>query len=174
MYNRDNDPIRMMNQAETLFNSGCNCAQSVFLACTDERGIDQDLAMKLASSFGGGMGRLREVCGALTGLFMAVGVQYGSDDPSDQEAKTLLYQLIQDLAGQFRREFGSLLCRDLLQLNEPVSDPTPELRTPDYYARRPCAEYVRFAAGLMDQLAQAPTSEINRIRLSHSQTTEEN
>jgi len=84
--------------AEALFKEGYNCAQSVFASYHTELGIEQDVAMKIASSFGGGMGRLREVCGALTGLFMAAGIKYGYTDPQDQDGKAKHYQLIQDLA----------------------------------------------------------------------------
>ena len=138
-------------RAEVLFKAGYNCAQSVIGAFDGETGLDFESAMKLAASFGGGMGRLREVCGALTGLFMVVGLQKGYCLPDDHEGKTAHYQLVQDLAKQFREQYGSLLCRDLLQLEEKVSDPTPEIRSTDYYRRRPCLEYVRFAAGLLDQ-----------------------
>jgi len=140
------------DQADKLFRDGYNCSQAVFAAVHEELGIDQETALKIASSFGGGMGRLREVCGALTGLFMAVGIKYGYSDPSDPELKTRHYQLVQDLAAQFKDEFGSIICRDLLELQEQVSDPTPEPRTEAYYKSRPCAAYVRFAASLMDQL----------------------
>jgi C_GCAxxG_C_C family probable redox protein len=163
----------MMNHAETLFTSGCNCAQSVFMACTADLGIDQDTALQLTAPFGGGMARLREVCGALTGLFMAVGLRYGSTDPNDHTAKTQLYERIQALAGQFRQEYGSLLCRDLLQMSEQTSTATPEIRTAEYYARRPCVEYVRFAAGLMEQLAkERETRSIARDKPDHQAAKE--
>ncbi len=138
------------DRAEILFNSGFNCAQSVVGAFDHEPDFDLETAFRLASSFGGGMGRLREVCGALTGLFMVIGLKYGYSDPGDHEAKTKHYQLVQELAMKFKERYGSILCRDLLQLDEQVSDPTPEVRTDAYYQRRPCAEYVRFAASLLD------------------------
>ena len=140
------------DHAEALFKQGYNCAQSVFAAFHDELGLDQDTALKIASSFGGGMGRLREVCGALTGLFMAAGLKYGYADPEDLDGKTIHYQLIQDFARRFSDEYHSILCRDLLQLDEKVSDPQPEARTEAYYQRRPCAEYVRFAASLLEKM----------------------
>jgi len=138
------------DRAEALFKTGYNCAQSMIGAFEGEIGIDFETSMRLASSFGGGMGRLREVCGALTGLFMVVGLQSGYSDPQDHEAKTRHYQLVQDLASQFRDRFGTLLCRDLLELEETISEPIPEKRTDEYYQRRPCAEYIRFAASLLD------------------------
>jgi C_GCAxxG_C_C family probable redox protein len=140
--------------AEALFKQGFNCAQSVFAAFHDDLGIEQDIALRIASSFGGGMGRLREVCGALTGLFMAAGIKYGYLDPNDLDGKTRHYQLVQDFAQRFSDEYHSILCRDLLQLDEKISEPTPEVRTAAYYHRRPCAEYVRFAAGLLEKMPQ--------------------
>ena len=138
------------DRAEALFKSGYNCAQSLVGAFEGEIGIDFETSMRLASSFGGGMGRLREVCGALTGLFMVVGLQSGYSDPQDHEAKTRHYQLVQDLAARFRDRYGTILCRDLLELEETISEPIPEKRTEAYYQRRPCAEYIRFVASLLD------------------------
>ncbi len=137
--------------AENNFNESCNCAQAVLLSFHEELGLDPQTALKLASSFGGGMGRLREVCGALSGLFMVVGMRYGPHDVEDDDAKSAHYEIIQSLASDFRQAYGSIICRDLLELDETVSEPVPEKRTADYYARRPCGEYVKFAARLMDQ-----------------------
>jgi len=100
--------------AAKLFNDGCNCAQAVLAASAPDLGIEHNQALRLGSSFGGGMGRLREVCGAMTGLFMAVGELYGYTDLNDKEAKSRHYQLIQDLAARFREQYGSIICRDLL------------------------------------------------------------
>jgi len=145
--------------AEALFCQGYNCAQSVFAAFHNDMGIDRETALRMMSSFGGGMGRLREVCGALTGLFAAIGILYGYSDPDDHDSKTSHYQLVQELAKRFKDEFGSILCRDLLQLEETISDPTPEIRTPAYYEKRPCAEYVHFGASLLDSLIKDRTRE---------------
>lgn len=147
------------DRAEDLFKTGYNCAQSLFASVHDELSIDRDLALRMASSFGGGMGRLREVCGALTGLFMVVGIRYGYIGSDDQEGKTRHYELIQELAGRFKDQFGSILCRDLLELDEQVSEPTPEVRTEAYYQRRPCVMYIRFAAGLLDELENRLSAE---------------
>lgn len=138
-------------QAAALFKSGYNCAQSVLLAFKDELNLNEEEALKLASSFGGGMGRLREVCGAVSGLFMAAGLKYGPADPKDHAAKTAHYALIQELAEKFKKENGSIICRELLGLSGPQG-PEPEKRTPQYYKVRPCAEKVAFAAGLMEEL----------------------
>lgn len=148
-----------MNQqvlkAEALFQEGYNCAQAVFVAFHDSLGMEKDTALRLMSSFGGGMGRLREVCGALTAVFAAAGILYGYSNPDDQDQKAAHYAFIQELAERFRNETGSILCRDLLQLTEKSSDPTPELRTPEYYEKRPCAAYVRLGASLLEELVSA-------------------
>lgn len=140
--------------AGSLFEDGYNCAQAVLAALAKDVGLERDAAVRLASSFGGGMGRLREVCGALTGLFMAAGLRWGYYEPDDQEGKTRHYERIQQLASMFRQEYGSILCRDLIKLDEQISSPTPELRTPEYYQKRPCADYVCFAAALYSRIDQ--------------------
>ena len=144
--------IDYADRAETLFKNGFNCAQSVIAAYQDELGLDSDITLKMASSFGGGMGRLREVCGALTGLFIVAGIKYGYVDPNDQASKFEHYQLIQNLALRFKDQFGSIICRDLLQLDEQISDPTPEIRNERYYKKRACVEYVRMAASLLETM----------------------
>ena len=132
------------------FMNGCNCAQAVFLAFAPELGISDDLALRLSSSFGGGMGRLREVCGAVSGVLMAAGGLYGYADLSDAAAKADHYALVQALAGQFREQFGSIICRELLD-RKGAEPPVPDARTPDYYAKRPCARFVGGAARILEQ-----------------------
>lgn len=105
-------------RAEALFRSGCNCAQSVFLAFSGELGMDRETALKLSAPFGGGMARMREVCGALTGMFLAAGLKEGFTDPTQSGAKEKHYEKLQRLAEQFREENGSILCRDLLRFAE--------------------------------------------------------
>lgn len=139
-------------RAVSLFNEGYNCAQAVFAAFCDETGMDFDTAVKLSSSFGGGMGRLREVCGAVSGMFMAAGLLYGYNNPKDTEAKKQHYMLIQDIAARFKEKNGSIVCRELLGLDHKHDSPTPEARTAAYYKKRPCAEYVRCAAEILDEL----------------------
>lgn len=137
--------------ARELFNKGYNCSQSVFAAFCDETGLSNDTALKIASSFGGGMGRLREVCGAVTGMFMVVGTKYGYTDASDERAKTEHYRLIQDLAKQFEKENGSIICRELLGISIKHDIPIPEARNENYYKSRPCAELVEQAARILDE-----------------------
>lgn len=139
-------------RAVSLFNEGYNCAQAVFAAFCDETMMDFDTAVKLSSSFGGGMGRLREVCGAVSGMFMAAGLLYGYNDPKDTEAKKQHYTLIQKLAAKFKEKNGSIVCRELLGLDHKHDGPAPEARTVAYYKKRPCAEYVRCAAEILDEL----------------------
>ena len=138
-------------KAMELFKEGFNCSQSVFLAFEDKYQMDRKTALMLSSSFGGGMGRLREVCGAVSGMFMVAGVLYGYDDPKDYEAKKVHYERIQQLAKEFELRNGSIVCRQLLGLGEGKDTPAPEKRTQEYYKKRPCAELVGIAAAIMEQ-----------------------
>ena len=139
-------------KARAIFKSGYNCAQAVFLAFADIMEIDEKNATKLSSSFGGGMGRLREVCGAVSGCFMVLGAVLGSDDPTDHDAKMKHYAIIQEAAAMFKEENGSYICRELLGLGEGASVPVPEKRTEEYYKRRPCDEYVAIAAEITEKI----------------------
>lgn len=140
-------------KAAGLFLSGYNCAQSVAVAFCDVTGQDEKLAARLASPFGGGMGRMREVCGAVSGMLMVLGALYGYDDPCEKDGKKQLYTDVQALADKFRAEAGSIICREILK--NPASDPTPSARTAAYYADRPCARMVALAAGLLDAFIEA-------------------
>ncbi len=142
-------------KAVELFRQGYNCAQAVAVAFCDVTGLEESFAARMASSFGGGMGRMREVCGAVSGMFMVLGLLYGYDDPKDQAAKKQLYQQVQDLAGQFMAENGSIICREILK--NPPSDPNPTPRSAEFYEMRPCDRMVYTAAELMDAfLAEHP------------------
>lgn len=138
--------------AAELFLKGYNCAQAVAIAFCDVTGLDEALSARLSSSFGGGLGRLREVCGAVSGIAMVAGVLYGCDDPQDDSAKKAHYERVQQLAGEFRQQMGTIICRELLQ--NPPSDPTPSPRTTEYYAQRPCARFVMTAAEILDDYIQ--------------------
>jgi len=140
------------DKAMALFKEGYNCAQSVFLAFSDKFEMDKETVLKLTSSFGGGMGRLREVCGAVSGMFMVAGMFYGYTDPKDKEAKTKHYRRIQKLAGQFTDIHGSIICRDLLGLTVKTDSPAPELRTAGYYQKRPCVQLVGDAARILEEM----------------------
>ncbi len=140
-------------KAAELFLEGYNCAQAVMVAFCDETGLEPDTAARMASAFGGGMGRLREVCGAVSGMFMVLSILYGYDAPSDGAGKKQLYTEVQELAEKFRQENGSIICREILK--NPPSDPNPSPRTAEYYAKRPCARMVFTAASLMDEFIEA-------------------
>lgn len=137
-------------KAEELFIQGYNCAQAVFLAYADRMDMDEKTAAKLASSFGGGMGCLREVCGAVSGMFMVTGMLYGYDDPKAPEEKKEHYGKIQELAAKFKEQNGSIVCRELLGLDGGANRQTPELRTAEYYKKRPCKELVGMAAEILE------------------------
>lgn len=138
-------------KARALFLEGYNCSQSVLVAFCEETGLDRETALLLSSSLGGGMGRLREVCGAVSGMFLAAGLLYGYTDPEDREAKTAHYARIQQLAGKFSEKNGSIVCRELLKLGTHRSAPVPEARTTEYYKKRPCADLVACAAEILEQ-----------------------
>ena len=141
--------------AADLFLEGYNCAQAVAVAFCDLTGMDRKAAAKLAAPFGGGMGRMREVCGAVSGMFMVLGQLYGYDNSDDDAHKKELYKQVQQLAETFREENGSIICREILK--NPPSDPNPSPRTAEYYAKRPCARMVMTAARLMDEfIAEHP------------------
>ena len=137
-------------KAVALFKDGYNCSQAVFASCADLYGIeDESLALRLSASFGGGMGRMRMVCGAASGMFLLAGLQNGSATPHDNEGKMANYVFVQQLAGDFKAKYGSLICAELLglapkgQCNAKLDlDPRPAERTPEYYEKRPCVEMV--------------------------------
>lgn len=133
------------------FREGYNCAQSVVLAFAEECGMEEKAILRLASPFGGGMGRLREVCGSVSGMFMVLGCVCGYDDPGDYEGKKELYGRVQLLAGKFRELNGSIVCRQLLGLKEGASAPTPEKRTEAYYRKRPCEKVIGTAALILEE-----------------------
>lgn len=139
-------------KARNYFLEGYNCAQSVVLAYHEELGLTKEAAARTASSFGGGMGRLREVCGAFSGMCLVVGLHEGYSDPKDQEGKKNQYALIQKLAGEFEKRNGSIVCRELLGLDHHKDIPVPEARTKEYYKKRPCAELVADAAEILEEL----------------------
>ena len=141
-----------VSRAEELFRAGYNCAQAVACAFCDVTGLETAAAARMASSFGGGMGRLREVCGAVSGALLVLGLCMGYDDPTDPAAKAQHYRLVREFAGRFQAENGSLICRELLKDVPTVPGGTPEMRSEDFYRRRPCLRLVRQAAQITDAL----------------------
>ena len=136
-------------QAAELFLQGYNCAQAITVAFSDVTGLDKDFSARMASSFGGGMGRMREVCGAVSGMLLVAGILYGYDNNTDDSDKKDHYARVQQLAGEFREQVGSIVCREILK--NPPSDPNPSPRTAEYYKQRPCARMVFTAAQILDQ-----------------------
>ena len=138
-------------QAKELFKQGYNCSQAVLGVFCEELGLDFETAMKIAGPFGGGMGRMREVCGTVTGMFTALGLSDGFSDPSDPTAKARLYQKVQELAKNFKDKNGSIICHELLAGVETSKSPTPSERTENYYKKRPCIELVGDAVEIFEQ-----------------------
>lgn len=142
-----------ISKARDLFKQGYNCSQSVFCTFCEDFGIDFETGLKLSSSFGGGMGKLREVCGAVSAMFMIAGLKYGYTSNNDDEAKTKHYKLIQDLAEAFKKSHGTIICRELLGVDSDGF--TPAKRTEEYYENRPCENCIATAAKIVqDTLIQ--------------------
>lgn len=136
--------------AKELFLDGYNCAQAVYMAFSDVTGMDEELSAAISSSFGGGFGRLREVCGAVSGMVMAAGVLYGGDS-KDNARKDIHYERVRLLIKKFKDRTGHYICRDLLALPEGEVGGAPETRTEEYYKKRPCADLVQIAANILDE-----------------------
>ncbi|MBQ2645588.1 C_GCAxxG_C_C family protein [bacterium] len=136
-------------KAKELFKSGYNCSQSVLGVFCEQYGLDFETAMKISSSFGGGMGRMREVCGTVSGMFMAAGLAFSNGNNSASD-KGDLYKKIQELAKKFKEKNGSIICRELLAGVESSSSPIPSDRTEQYYKKRPCVELVGDAVEIFE------------------------
>lgn len=148
-----------VEKAVALFKEGYSCSQSVAGAYADHYNTDFNLTVRIAASFGAGIGRMRETCGAACGMFILAGLECGSTDPKDAAAKGANYKVVQELAAEFKKENGSLICAELLGLRpmgsspcsldencSKMTSPTPEARTEEYYKKRPCGEMVATAA----------------------------
>ena len=139
-------------RAEALFRSGYNCSQAVAMAFSDLINTDEKTVARLTSGFGGGVGRMREVCGCILGMTFVMSALYGYDDTDDSKAKAALYGEIQGIAEKFRDENGSIVCRELLGLStKDIPSPTPEKRTQEFYKKRPCAELVYISARNLEE-----------------------
>lgn len=137
--------------AKSNFLMGYNCSQAVVLAFCEDFGLDKNTALMLASSFGGGMGRMREVCGTVSAMYMILGLAHGYTNPKAKDEKASLYKEVQDLAAKFKEYNRSIICRELLNLRiKDNDDPIPSERTSEYYSSRPCPELCRYAADLID------------------------
>lgn len=138
-------------RAVELFRQGCNCSQAVFAAFSDVTGIDEKTALRMSSSFGGGLGRLREVCGAVSGMSLAAGVLWGYDNLEDKSLKTKHYALVAGMAHKFSDIFGSYICREILGISDYKYSPEAEDRTAEYYLKRPCERCIAAAARILDE-----------------------
>ena len=133
--------------AVSLFKEGYNCSQSVVAAFADMYGFTREQALRMSASFGGGIGRMRQTCGAACGLFLVAGLETGCTEGSNREGKEANYKLVQQLAEEFKKRNGSLICAQLLGLDKSAPTPTtPEARTAEYYKKRPCVKMVEEAA----------------------------
>ncbi len=140
-----------VERAHSLFREGYNCCQAVVLTYSDITNIDTNTLATLSAPFGGGMGRLREVCGAVSGMTILAGVLSPCPSATDRIAKSSNYALVQNLAESFRESNRFIVCRELLGLNVSKQDPTPEKRTEEYYKKRPCVELVGDAARIVGE-----------------------
>lgn len=136
-----------VNLAVSLFKEGFNCSQSVVAAYADLYGFTREQALKISASFGGGIGRMRQTCGAACGLFMLAGLENGCTEGRNKDGKEANYILVQELAEEFKKRNGSIICSQLLGLDKNAETPTtPEARTAEYYKKRPCVKIVEEAA----------------------------
>lgn len=145
-------------KARELFLNGYNCSQAVFCAFAEDYGISRELALRLSASFGGGIGRMRETCGALCGAVMIAGLEKGQVAPNDNNAKQENYKAVQDIAARFRGMNGSTRCAELLKLRKDTPVTTmPDERTAEYYKQRPCLRMVESAVGIIEDFLSDKT-----------------
>lgn len=134
------------------FLKGYNCTQAVTVAFSDVFGLEEDKLARISGGFGGGMGRMREVCGTFSGIVMILSEVYGYSEPKNLEAKKALYEKIRASAEQFRKDNGSIICKELLGLEKAEESAEPEARTPEYYRKRPCPMLCKYAADLAEKI----------------------
>lgn len=148
------------DKAKEYFQSGYNCAQAVALAFSDLTDMSGEQIARLTSGYGGGIGRMREVCGSISGMVFIMNYLYGYTDPKDNQSKKELYSEIQKCAKEFEKENGSIVCRELLGLSEKgASSPTPEERSENYYRKRPCSELVHCSAQILENYIETKRTE---------------
>ncbi len=138
-----------VERAVENFMAGYGCCQSVVAAFADLYGLDELQAKRIAAGFGGGVGRLRMMCGAVSGIVMLVGLDCGQTEGSDRDGKSACYKVVQELLAQSEAENGSLICAEILGLNgheKAHSSYVASPRTAEYYKQRPCAAKVESAA----------------------------
>ena len=141
-----------VDEAVRTFESGYGCAQSVFATYADLFGVDRETALKLASPLGGGMGRMREVCGTVSSMALLAGLKEGNIDPSDEDGRERIYLLVREMSDMFRAENGTIICRELLGIKTREQSAKPDKRTQEYYASRPCSRLVASAAKIVEEM----------------------
>lgn len=141
-----------MLDAVAMFEEGYNCSQSVFVTYADIYGIDRETALKLSSPLGAGVGRMREICGAVSAMALLSGLQEGNTDPRDDDAKSSIYQNVRNYSDAFHKQMGSIICRDLLELLDREESAIPDKRTEKYYGTRPCSKAVATAAKIIEDM----------------------
>ena len=138
--------------AKQNFMNGYNCSQAVLLAFCEDFGLEKETALKISEPFGGGMGRMREVCGTVTGMFMVIGLAMGNDNSKANTTKKNVYKSVQELAAKFKEDNGSIICRELLGLQKANKESyVPSERTNEYYKKRPCPELCKYAADILEE-----------------------
>lgn len=140
-----------VEDAVAMFESGYNCAQAVFATYADVLGMERVTALQLSSPMGAGVGRMREVCGAVSGMAMLAGLKEGNTDPADEAGKAAIYELVQAMGNAFKQHTGSIICRDLLDIAELGQGVVPTVRTAEYYAKRPCSRMVAAASKIIEE-----------------------
>lgn len=146
-----------VEQAVATFESGYTCAQSVFATYADLFGMEKEMALKLASPMGGGIGRMREVCGVVSAMALLAGLKKGNTDPANGEGKEQIYLLTRQMAEKFKEKHGTIICRELLGIQGMEESAKPSLRTEEYYSKRPCSRLVATAAGIIEEMLLADT-----------------
>ena len=144
-----------VEQATATFEEGYTCAQSVFSTYADLFGMDKETALKLSSPMGGGIGRMREVCGAVSAMALLAGLKEGNTDPANEEGKEKIYLLTRQMAEKFREQFGTIVCRELLGIEGMEESAKPSVRTQQYYQERPCLQLIAAAAKIIEEMLLA-------------------
>ena len=137
------------DRAVDAFSKGYNCAQATASAFAEQAGLDKELVLRLVAGFGGGVGGLRETCGAVSAMVAVLGMFCGSYEPNDHKAKTDLYKKVRRVSGEFSSKFGTTCCRELLSKANCLCLPDPSVRNAEYYSKRPCAHFVKGAAEIV-------------------------
>lgn len=147
--------VSRIGQAVATFESGYTCAQSVFATYADLFGMDRETALKLASPMGGGVGRMREICGVVSAMALLAGLKEGNTDPANEDGKERIYLLTRQLAERFKEKNGTIICRELLGIEGMEESAKPSARTKEYYASRPCSRLVADASRIIEEVLLA-------------------